>query len=86
MKELKDEKDVVVVVEDMIEDVIVVEKGSIDGEVVEEDIIVENIKLINITYLNRVDVNNTKIIKGIIKSLDKKITDKIILKVSLIMH
>ena len=46
-----------------------------------EDIIIENIKLINITYLNRVDVNNTKIIKGIIKSLDKKITDKIILKV-----
>lgn len=43
-KELKDEKDVVVVVEDMIEDVIVVEKGSIDGEVVEEDIIVEKEK------------------------------------------
>lgn len=49
-----------------------------------EDIIVENIKTINISYQNREDVQHTKIIKQVIKKLDKKISDKIVLNEMLV--
>jgi hypothetical protein len=47
-----------------------------------EDIIIENIKTIHISYQNREDIQHTKIINRVIKKLDKNITDKIVLNVT----
>ena len=47
-----------------------------------EDIIIENIKTIHISYQNREDTQQTKIINRVIKKLDKNITDKIVLNVT----
>jgi hypothetical protein len=50
-------------------------------EYIFEDIIIENIKTINISYQSREDLPNTRIVKEVMKKLDKNITDKIILNV-----
>ena len=47
-----------------------------------QDIIIENIKTIHISYQNREDIQHTKIINRVIKKLDKNITDKIVLNVT----
>lgn len=48
-------------------------------EYIFEDIIIEKIKTINISYQSREDLPNTRIVKQVIKKLDKNITDKIVL-------
>ena len=50
-------------------------------EYIFEDIIIENIKTINISYQSSEDLPNTRIVKEVMKKLDKNITDKIILNV-----
>ena len=50
-------------------------------EYIFEDIIIENIKTINISYQSREDLPNTRIVKQVMKKLDKNITDKIVLNV-----
>ena len=47
-----------------------------------EDILIKNIKTINISYNNREDIQHTRIIKQVIKKLDKNVTDKIVLNVT----